>query len=816
MNINRLLNKLDGIRDLLSDYNLDILALNETWLTRDISDDEINISGYSVARKDRSNPLKSSGGGVIFYVRENIPFIVRPDLTTNTSEHLWIEITRQKCKPLLVASVYRPPNLDVDELIHSLNESFSAIMERFLTMILGDFNVDQLSRNNSNKTLLASFAIENNLKQIISEPTRITQTSRTLIDLIYVNDSPRIVQSGVVHSTLSDHSLTFCIMKCSVPKLPPRKFEYRSFKNYNTESFVKELSQVPWSVIDGVDYIDDAVLLWDQLFSSVADIHAPLKFKRAKGIKNPWVTTKLLEIRRDRDYHHKKAQVQISEYHWKMYEKLRNYSNYEERNLKSKYFCKLVEEAKNDGGEMWKAIKNALPNPKKSAVFSIFDNGKVYTDSASIAKIMNNHFISIGKKLSKAFKHCTSKFSTVNSQQLHFNLVPVDEGFVSQTIAKLRPSRAVGLDKLSARLLRDGCPVIAPVLTSLINKSLSDGAFPKLWKSAKVSALFKGGDKLSKDNYRPISILPTVSKIIERAVHLQLSNYLEHNNLLSTCQFGFRLGKSTSTALVNFTGHILSNMDSGKVTGAVFLDLKKAFDTVNHEFLIKKLKNLGVIGKSLSWFNSYLSGRTQKTVCGNTISPKAKVSIGVPQGSILGPLFFLIYINGIESTLKSSKMTMFADDMAFYCSETSAADLQGKLNYDLQSISSWLQEHKLTLNINKSEFMIIGSRVKLKNFQDVQLVLEQDSLENVTEFKYLGIIINQHLTWHDHVEMLHSKVAQRLGVLKRVRHLLPVYARKLYVMTMIVPLLDYASVVWSDKNNKTLMNSLQILHNKAA
>ena len=203
-------------------------------------------------------------------------------------------------------------------------------------------------------------------------------------------------------------------------------------------------------------------------------------------------------------------------------------------------------------------------------------------------------------------------------------------------------------------------------------------------------------------------------------------------------------------------------------------------------------------------------------MCGNTISPKAKVSIGVPQGSILGPLFFLIYINRIESTLKSSKMTMFADDMAFYCSETSATDLQRKLNYDLQSISSWLQEHKLTLNIKKSKFMIIGSQVKLKNFQDVQLVLEQDSLENVTEFKYLGIIINQHLTWHDHVEILHSKVAQRLGVLKHMRHLLPVYARKLYVMTMIVPLLNYASVVWGDKNNKTLMNSLQILHNKAA
>ena len=347
------------------------------------------------------------------------------------------------------------------------------------------------------------------------------------------------------------------------------------------------------------------------MFSGVADIHAPLKFRRVRGTKNPWVTTKLLEIRRDKDYHYKKAQN--SAYHWNMYKKLRNYSNWEEKSLKSRYFCNLIEDAKNDGGKMWKAIKNVLPNPMKCTVFSIFDSGKIFTDSASIAEIMNNYFATIGKKLSKVFQHCTSICSTVNNAHLQFLLVPIDEEFVSHTIAKLQPNKAVGLDKLSARLLKDGSRVISPVLTSLINKSIKDGVFPKLWKSAKVSALFKGGDKQLKDNYRPISILPTVSKIMERAVHLQLSTYLEHNKLISSCQFGFRLGKSTSTALLNFTDHILSNMDNGKVTGAIFLDLK-AFDTVNHEILMRKLKNLGVSGKSLSWFNSYLTGRSQRTV----------------------------------------------------------------------------------------------------------------------------------------------------------------------------------------------------------
>ena len=208
--------------------------------------------------------------------------------------------------------------------------------------------------------------------------------------------------------------------------------------------------------------------------------------------------------------------------------------------------------------------------------------------------------------------------------------------------------------------------VISPVLAELINKSFRDGAFPKIWKSAKVSALFKGGEKSQKDNYRPISILPTVSKIVERAAHVQLCSYLEENKLLSQSQFGFRKGRSTSTALIDFTDRILENMDSGQVTGAVFLDLRKAFDTVDHLILVHKLKNLGVTGKSLAWFNSYLTGRCQQTVCGDAISPPANIIMGVPQGSILGPLLFLVYINGIQSVLQHSKMTMFADDMAFY------------------------------------------------------------------------------------------------------------------------------------------------------
>ena len=256
---------------------------------------------------------------------------------------------------------------------------------------------------------------------------------------------------------------------------------------------------------------------------------------------------------------------------------------------------------------------------------------------------------------------------------------------------------------------------------------------------------------------------------------------MEVNRLLSQSQFGFRLKRSTSTALIDFTDQVLENMDKGCVTGTVFLDLRKAFDTVDHLLLINKLKSLGVAGKSLEWFRSSLTGGVKKTMCVNALSASAKVTMGVPQGSILRPLLFLVYIDGVQSELRHSKMTMFADDMAFYCRENSPTNLQSKLNADLAAITSWLHNNKLTLNVTKSKFMVNGGRDKLSQFNDIALVANNDQLENVTKFKYLGVIINQHLTWHDHIKQLQSKIAKKLGVLKRIKHLLPVYARRIYV-----------------------------------
>ena len=372
------------------------------------------------------------------------------------------------------------------------------------------------------------------------------------------------------------------------------------------------------------------------------------------------------------------------------------------------------------------------------------------------------------------------------------------------------------MDNISARLLKCGAQSISHSITKLFNLSIRSGKFPGIWKCSKVSALFKSGDRTNATNYRPISILPTLSKILERVLHSQLHEYLNSTNLLSNNQFGFRSKRSTATALSSFADEVLLNMEKGHICGAVFLDLTKAFDTVDHGILMSKLSSVGVSPSALEWFKSYLSNRKQRTSCENELSDALPVTFGVPQGNILGPLLFLVYINDLPAVIEHSEVSLYADDTVLYCFSKEPRQLESKLNEDLYNVALWLKANKLTLNLSKTKSMLIGSNRKLANVSSLSLSIFDCDLDSVKKFKYLGIILASDFTWSDHVEYVISKVNQRLGLLRRIKHLLPFTARLLFYNSLVLPVFDYGDLVWGDKNNVTLMNDLQVLQNKAA
>ena len=439
-----------------------------------------------------------------------------------------------------------------------------------------------------------------------------------------------------------------------------------------------------------------------------------------------------------------------------------------------------------------------------------------------------------------------------------------------QHLLSLKTNKAIGLDSISARPLKYGARAICRSVTNLLNLSISSGKFPDVWKCSKVTALFKCGDRSNPTNYRPISILPTLSKIMEKVVHSQFYEFLNSHDLLSSKQFGFRPKYSTATALSNFADEVLLNMEQGNLCDAVFLDLKKAFDTVDHCILLSKLSEIGVSSSSIKWFESYLNNRKQKTSCGNEISAALPVTVGVPQGSILGPLLFLVYINNLPNAVKNSEVTLYADDTILYCFSKDPRLLEDKLNEDLLMVAYWLRENKLTLNLDKTKSMIIGtgaartiigvanihisafcltnffwnrlflqsvyantwifapsvmvlrapviigSNRKLGNISTLSLSIFDTDINTVSSFKYLGEVLSTNFTWTDHIEYISIKISKNLGLLRRIKHLLPQQARLLFYNSLVLPMFDYADLVWGDKDNLVLMDELQVLQNKAA
>ena len=290
--------------------------------------------------------------------------------------------------------------------------------------------------------------------------------------------------------------------------------------------------------------------------------------------------------------------------------------------------------------------------------------------------------------------------------------------------------------------------------------------------------------------------------------------YLQDRNILSSEQSGFRPNHSAQTALIDVTDHILTGMEDGKVTGIVFLDLQKAFDTVSHDLMLMKLYDLGIRDVELTWFTSYLKERKQAIALQGILSDQKCITIGVPQGSILGPLLFSIYVNDLSNNL-TCKTVLYADDTALMYSSDDANDMSENLNNNLSNVGSWLRSNKLSLNVSKTKYMICGTKKRIDQFSNVKLSIDGDDIECVSTFKYLGTWIDPLLKWDDHVLNTCKKISQRIGLVSRLRKCIPVKVTKLLANSLVMPYFDYCNLVWGNCS-KELNTKLQVLQNRLA
>ena len=400
-------------------------------------------------------------------------------------------------------------------------------------------------------------------------------------------------------------------------------------------------------------------------------------------------------------------------------------------------------------------------------------NNEKVSSPAEIAECFNNYFVEISAKLAANIDGINSRTNFkdfVSGTTSKFDFIFTNESKVLKVIKKLSSFKATGLDGLSTKILKIASPMVSQSLTFLFNIIIATGNFPTEWKKARVSPLFKAGTRNELENYRPISVLPVISKVFERILYDQLYSYISTHNLLTNKQFGFRRLHSTMTALLGSTNSWQLNMDRGLFNIVVFVDLKKAFDTVDHEILIQKLELYGLSNASLGLMQSYLSERKQSCVIQNNRSKERLVTCGVPQGSILGPLLFLLYINDLPNCLETSTPTLFADDTNITISGTNAADVENKANLEMARIHDWLLANKLHLNVAKTEFMLVGTRQRLSNLDAIPaLKIGEKDIKRVSNSKTLGVVVDENLSWDDHINYIIKKVVSGLGAIKRIR-----------------------------------------------
>ena len=474
------------------------------------------------------------------------------------------------------------------------------------------------------------------------------------------------------------------------------------------------------------------------------------------------------------------------------------------RSAKKSYFHTQLQICQSDVNKTWNILNELLKNRSDSALPSDVNiNGHSITDIKSIAQEFNKYFSEIGTTL--ASKINTSQNSSYKHYLTEhfpctFTFKNVTEEDIVNIFNDLHSKKSSGHDSISAKLLKQLQPTLIKSLVIIINQC--SGIFPDQLKLAKVIPVFKKGNKKLLENYRPISILPSISKIFEKVVFNQLTGYLESNNLLHPNQYGFRKKCSTEHAILHLTDRIISEMDQCKTPITFFLDLSKAFDTLDTEILIKKLKYYGVMDTSLKWFESYLTNRKQYVEYNNTKSTILDINTGVPQGSILGPLLFIIYTNDIKNISDSFEKIFYADDTSLLntlINLNKQEDIK-ELEKQLDSVYEWLTVNKLTLNISKTKFMIFSS--KNKNINIPNIVLNNQPIENVSEFSFLGVTLSEHMSWRNHTDKISNKINRIVGLLHRLKHFLPLVTLKTLYYSLIFPHFNYGSIAWGSDTSR--------------
>ena len=790
-------------------HNFSVLSITESWL-KQYNRSTYNMKGYTHLSKIRED---RTGGGVSLFVKKELRYELKEEILLDLPgvDSIAIEIPKEDLNSVgnvIVLAMYRPPDINPKLFIEKLSQLLQQLYKQNKQVfIMGDFNINiseilvttDKTVNEFYNTFLSYY-----FYPLINQPTRVHAERKSIIDNIFTN-SPNIIRSGILKTEFSDHYSLFCITDLNRRVIKTKEVVKRELSAPNFRKCSEILKTTDWDPVYNLGDFEHSFKFFHDTILTILDDSFPIKNVKLKyDNRIPYLTNGLKQsIKRK----HKLREIYENN---PTAENKDNYKNHRNkltallRITERKYHENQLEINKNDSTICWKITKEVIGTKHSinsdSCVFKI--NDTEVKDKEIICNEFNNFFVNIGSKLTSKCKSSKNPLQFVKSNMNSMFISNITEAEVTETILDLNNS-SPGYDEVPAIVMKQNIHALIKPLTYLINCSINKGIFPDELKIAKVIPIYKSGDKTSIENYRPISVLSVFSKVFEKIMYNHLINFINKHNILYKYQFGFRKRHSTNHAIITLVDKISTALDRGNVVIGCFLDLKKAFDTVNHSILISKLYKYGIRGNSLQWFKSYLANRQQFVQIHTSKSNTETVTCGVPQGSILGPLLFILYINDLSNVSDVLFPILFADDTSVYIEAENESLVISILNEELEKINTWLKANKLSLNLDKSHYMVFHRGKRKIDFDTPSL--NHISLKRVKFTKFLGVIIDDQLKWSNHILYIKNKIAKGFGIILRARKFFNRKTLQNLYHSFIFPYLIYCVEIWGSASDAHLL-----------
>lgn len=830
-----LMSSLDHLSSFLPCYRVDVLAVCETFLNESTSH-LANINGYNFISKTRND---RSRGGLGFFIHNDITYRIVSDFDSMYEEMLFeflvVELDFGNEK-VLCCLFYRPPSSSVQHFISKL-EAFSSIaIERSRKiMYIGDFNIDisNAGHDLSSTQYLPSavdfltLCLSLGLLPACRIPTRVVSSTATVIDNIFLN--MEFDSCHVIIDDTSDHFMLLMEIKTgrqtATPIKTTRRLDATSVQRLN-----ELLLKIDPSPCLDCEDVNQASQYFVNEFTTALNVACPMsstRLRRYNRSKKPWVTRGLLRSIQSKNRLYKIYLSNPDETNQAFFKAYRNCLTKALRSAKQLYYLKAFNSAHGSPKKVWTLINDCIGKKKlNSFPDEMMPPGgdTAVKGKLNVANMLNTHFAKIGEKTSEE----ASQKSTPNSADFKsflpsstdrsIFLTPVSSAELMLVLHQLKNGHSEGIDGSSTNLLKSIMPSIVNFLVHIINLCFKNGIFPSCMKSARVIALHKGGDINDPSNYRPISILSAFGKIIERCLYVRIVNFLDKNSFFSKSQFGFRKGHSTEHAILAVTQFIHDALDKGEIPASIFVDIRKAFDTICHMILNEKLSNCGIRGPAKSIILSYLSDRVQCIDGGEVISTSSNQSnkVGVPQGSILGPLLFLIYVNDISNSVEDLGLTvLFADDTACSVSGIDEDRVKHNLSLVFDRLVAWFTANRLALNTSKTKFMVFSRTSRaLPCLKLIKSSVSGMDISRVEIIRYLGVLVDSNLSWKPHINGIRLKLGRNVGIMQRMKFILPLEAMRSIYFALVHSYLNYCPLIYLNTFRSHLI-PLQRQQNKA-